>query len=179
MIGTAPYRFIAEHYDRPLVIAGFEPLDILQSLWMVLRQIAEGRCEIENQYRRVVPDDGNGAALDAVARVFELREFFEWRGLGSIDHSGVRHARGLRRASMPSASSPCPTLRIADPEILPVRRGAEGRHQALAVQGLRHRLHAGDAARCADGLLRGRLRRLLPIWRRAPAADRAAGGRAA
>jgi hydrogenase expression/formation protein HypD len=90
VVGAAPFRFVAEYYRRPLVISGFEPLDILQSIWMVLRQLEEGRCEVENQYARIVPADGNGAALRAVAEVFELREFFEWRGLGSIDHSGVR-----------------------------------------------------------------------------------------
>jgi hydrogenase expression/formation protein HypD len=90
VIGTAPYQFIARFYKRPMVIAGFEPLDVLQSIWMVLKQIIEGRCEIENQYARIVPDAGNSPALRAVGRVYELREFFEWRGLGSIDHSGVR-----------------------------------------------------------------------------------------
>ena len=97
VIGTRPYAFIARHYRKPIAIAGFEPLDVLQSLWMVLRQIAEGRCEVENQYGRIVPEDGNAQALAAVAEVFELREFFEWRGLGSIDHSGVRSAAGVRR----------------------------------------------------------------------------------
>ncbi|MFN2644441.1 MAG: hydrogenase formation protein HypD [Burkholderiales bacterium] len=90
VIGTAPYDFVAQRYGKPLVVSGFEPLDVLQSTWMVLRQIAEGRAEIENQYARVVRDEGNGAALEAVLEVYELREFFEWRGLGSIDHSGVR-----------------------------------------------------------------------------------------
>ena len=90
VIGTAPYEFVARFYNKPMVIAGFEPLDILQSVWMVLKQIKENRCEIENQYARVVPAEGNAAALQAVTRVYELREFFEWRGLGSIDHSGVR-----------------------------------------------------------------------------------------
>jgi hydrogenase expression/formation protein HypD len=90
VIGTAPYKFIATFYRRPLVVAGFEPLDILQSIWMVLKQIKEGRAEIENQYARIVPDEGNSPALQAVSRVYELREFFEWRGLGSIDHSGVK-----------------------------------------------------------------------------------------
>jgi hydrogenase expression/formation protein HypD len=113
--GIAPYRFIAEHYRRPLVVAGFEPLDVLHSIWMVLKQIAEGRCEIENQYSRIVPEDGNMPALEAVARVYELREFFEWRGLGSIDHSGVRlresHARfdAERKFAVPN-------IRIADPK---------------------------------------------------------------
>ena len=55
VIGTAPYEFIARHYRKPITIAGFEPLDVLHRAWMVLRQIAEGRCEVENQYGRVVP----------------------------------------------------------------------------------------------------------------------------
>lgn len=90
VIGTEPFDFIARDYNRPLVVAGFEPLDVLHSLWMVLHQLADGRSEIENQYARIVPDNGNAASLAAVAQVFELRDFFEWRGLGSIDHSGVR-----------------------------------------------------------------------------------------
>ena len=90
VIGQAPYHFIAERYKRPLVVAGFEPLDILQTIVMLLEQILDGRAEIENQYSRVVPDGGNDAALGAISKVFELREFFEWRGLGSLDHSGVR-----------------------------------------------------------------------------------------
>lgn len=115
VIGTKPYEFIARRYHRPLVVAGFEPLDILQSLWMVLQQIDQGRCEVENQYRRVVPERGNAAALDAITRVFELREFFEWRGLGSIDHSGIRMRAAYagfdaeRRFSVPN-------LKIADPK---------------------------------------------------------------
>jgi hydrogenase expression/formation protein HypD len=63
VIGTAPYRFIAEHYKKPIVVAGFEPLDILQSIAMVLRQLAEERCVVENQYRRIVPETGNGPGL--------------------------------------------------------------------------------------------------------------------
>ena len=90
VIGSAPYEFIAGHYKRPLVIAGFEPLDILQSMLMVVEQIKAGRAQVENQYKRIVPEQGNSNALQAVGEVFELREFFEWRGLGSIDHSGVR-----------------------------------------------------------------------------------------
>ncbi|MEM9590352.1 MAG: hydrogenase formation protein HypD, partial [Pseudomonadota bacterium] len=81
VIGTTPYNFIADYYKKPLVVAGFEPLDVLHSIWMVLKQIAEGRAEIENQYGRVVPERGNNAALEAVSDVYELREFFEWRGL--------------------------------------------------------------------------------------------------
>ncbi|MCG5242382.1 hydrogenase formation protein HypD [Azospirillum doebereinerae] len=97
VIGLRPYRFIAERYDRPLVVAGFEPLDVLQSVWMLLDQIGRGVALIENQYGRIVPEDGNPQAQAAIAEVFETRAFFEWRGLGSIDESGVairdRYAR--------------------------------------------------------------------------------------
>ena len=89
IIGEKPYQFISTEYQKPLVITGFEPLDILHSIWMVLKQIDENRCEIENQYGRVVREDGNQPALEAIQKVFKLREFFEWRGLGSIDHSGI------------------------------------------------------------------------------------------
>ena len=115
VIGTRPYRFIADHYKRPLVVAGFEPLDVLQSTWMVLKQIAEGRCDIENQYNRIVPEHGNPMALSAVGRVFELREFFEWRGLGSIDHSGVKVRAAYARYDAERKFS-VPAIRIADPK---------------------------------------------------------------
>jgi hydrogenase expression/formation protein HypD len=115
VIGTRPYRFIADHYKRPLVVAGFEPLDVLQSTWMVLKQIAEGRCDIENQYNRIVPENGNPMALSAVGRVFELREFFEWRGLGSIDHSGVKVRAAYARYDAERKFS-VPAIRIADPK---------------------------------------------------------------
>ena len=115
VIGTSPYDFVAQHYRRPLVVTGFEPLDVLQGLWMVLKQIAEGRCEIENQYNRVVPNAGNRAALEAVTKVFELREFFEWRGLGSIDHSGVRLRKAYARFDAEQKFQ-VPAVRIADPK---------------------------------------------------------------
>jgi len=114
VIGAAPYEFIADHYKKPMVVAGFEPLDILQSIWMVLKQIKEGRAEVENQYARIVPYEGNEAALGAVARVYELREHFEWRGLGSIDHSGVRLRETYARFDAERKFA-VPNVRIADP----------------------------------------------------------------
>jgi len=115
VIGTRPFDFIAGHYGKPITIAGFEPLDVLQSMWMVLKQIAEGRAEVENQYTRIVPEDGNAAALDAIGEVFELREFFEWRGLGSIDHSGVRVRDRYARFDAERRFG-VPNLNIADPK---------------------------------------------------------------
>jgi hydrogenase expression/formation protein HypD len=90
VIGTEPYRFVAEEFGKPLVVAGFEPLDLLQAVLMVVERIAEGRAEIANQYARVVPAEGNPAARRAMDAVFTPREAFAWRGLGEIDRSGVR-----------------------------------------------------------------------------------------
>lgn len=115
VIGTGPYDFIANHYKKPIVIAGFEPLDVLHSMWMVLKQLAEGRHEVENQYARIVAENGSDPALQAVQEVFELREFFEWRGLGSIDHSGVR-IREEFAAWDAERKFPVPNLKIADPK---------------------------------------------------------------
>ena len=115
VVGTAPFEFVAEGYRKPMVISGFEPLDVLQSIWMVLKQIQEQRCEIENQYARIVPEDGNTAALHAVAQVYELREFFEWRGLGSIDRSGVRPREAYARYDAERKFA-LPNVKIADPK---------------------------------------------------------------
>jgi hydrogenase expression/formation protein HypD len=115
VIGLRPYDFIAREYGKPIVISGFEPLDLLQSLWMVLKQLAEGRCEVENQYTRIVNASGNPQALAAVNQVFELREFFEWRGLGSIDFSGVRVRERYARFDAERKFS-IPNLKIADPK---------------------------------------------------------------
>ncbi len=90
VIGTEPYNFIAEEFGKPLVVAGFEPLDLLQSVLMVLLQIRDGRAEIENQYARVVPDHGNPVSLAAIDDVYTMRPTFEWRGLGEIDASGLK-----------------------------------------------------------------------------------------
>ncbi|MEL6196217.1 MAG: hydrogenase formation protein HypD [Pseudomonadota bacterium] len=90
VIGTRPYDFIARDYGKPIVVAGFEPLDLLQSVLMVLEQIRDGRAAVENQYARVVPEDGNPVSLAAIEDVYEPRPSFEWRGLGEIDASGVR-----------------------------------------------------------------------------------------
>ncbi|MDP8927848.1 MAG: hydrogenase formation protein HypD [Actinomycetota bacterium] len=90
VIGNRPYRFVPRDYRLPLVTTGFEPLDILQSVAMLLTQIREGRCEIENQYTRIVRDEGNPRALQILAQVFTLRPHFEWRGLGFISQSALR-----------------------------------------------------------------------------------------
>jgi hydrogenase expression/formation protein HypD len=115
VVGEKPFEFIAETYNKPIVVAGFEPLDILQSIWMVLKQLAEKRCSVENQYARIVPAAGNPPGLDAISKVFELREFFEWRGLGSIDHSGVKMRKQYAQFDAEHKFT-VPNIKIADPK---------------------------------------------------------------
>jgi len=90
VIGARPYGFIARDHGKPVVISGFEPLDLLQSIVMILRQLRDGRAEVENQYGRTVPWNGNLPALRVMADVFELRPYFEWRGLGFISQSALK-----------------------------------------------------------------------------------------
>jgi hydrogenase expression/formation protein HypD len=115
VVGLAPFRFVGERYGKPIVVSGFEPLDILQGVAMLLQQRSEGRCEVENQYSRAVPAEGNPRAIEVMSEVFELRPHFEWRGLGFIPQSGLRLNNDYvdfdseRRFTVPG-------VRIADPK---------------------------------------------------------------
>jgi hydrogenase expression/formation protein HypD len=115
VVGNRPYRFVPEKYGKPLVTAGFEPLDILQAIVMLLLQIREGRCEVENQYSRVVRDAGNPRALHILAEVFELRPHFEWRGLGFISQSALRLRPEFAQWDAELHYS-VPGVRVADPK---------------------------------------------------------------
>jgi hydrogenase expression/formation protein HypD len=115
VIGTRCYDFVPRDYGKPLVVSGFEPLDILQSVYMIVRQVVERRAEVENQYSRVVLRDGNAKALEVIFDVFEPRDYFEWRGLGSIPHSGMR-LRKKYAAFDAELKFAVPGLKIADPK---------------------------------------------------------------
>ena len=90
IIGSRPYAHFAEEYRKPVVIAGFEPLDVMQAIRMLVRQVNEGRAEVENEFTRAVTEDGNLKAQALVSEVFELRQAFEWRGLGMVPYSALR-----------------------------------------------------------------------------------------
>jgi hydrogenase expression/formation protein HypD len=90
VIGSRPYEFFAQEYRKPVVIAGFEPLDVMQAVLMLIQQVNQGRCEVENEFSRAVTRDGNAKAQDRVAEVFELRHEFEWRGLGVVPYSALK-----------------------------------------------------------------------------------------
>jgi hydrogenase expression/formation protein HypD len=115
VIGCRPYDWIAKDERKPVVVSGFEPLDILQSIVMLLRQLRKGEARVENQYKRVVPWEGNRAALRAMGEVFELRPYFEWRGLGFISQSALK----IRPSYAQWDSEQCftvPGVRVTDPK---------------------------------------------------------------
>jgi hydrogenase expression/formation protein HypD len=115
VIGCRPYEWIARNEGKPIVVSGFEPVDVLQGIVMLLEQLKAGEAKVENQYRRVVPWEGNKAALKAMAEVFELRHYFEWRGMGFISQSALRIKESYapwdaeKRFAMPG-------VRVTDPK---------------------------------------------------------------
>ncbi len=90
VIGSRPYEYFAREYQKPVVISGFEPLDVLLSIRMLVDQLNSGRATVENQFLRGVTREGNLKAQRLVAEVFELRAEFEWRGLGNVPYSGLK-----------------------------------------------------------------------------------------
>jgi hydrogenase expression/formation protein HypD len=115
VIGCRPYEWIARNERKPIVVSGFEPVDILESIIMILRQLKEGAARVENQYRRVVPWEGNHTALKAIAEVFELRNYFEWRGMGFISQSALRIREEYSDWDA-ERRFPVPGLRVTDPK---------------------------------------------------------------
>ncbi|HMC04537.1 MAG TPA: hydrogenase formation protein HypD [Actinomycetota bacterium] len=115
VIGCKPYEFIARDHRKPLVCAGFEPLDILASIYQLMIQLRDGRCEVENQYTRVVPWDGNLKALQVINEVMELRPYFEWRGLGFISHSALKVREAYAKFDAEEIFK-IPGIRVADPK---------------------------------------------------------------
>jgi hydrogenase expression/formation protein HypD len=115
VVGARPLEFIPADYGMPVVVSGFEPVDILESVLMILRQLHSGASKVENQYARVVPYEGNLRALEVLAEVFELRPHFEWRGLGFISQSGLKLAAGYADLDA-ELRFPVPGVRVADPK---------------------------------------------------------------
>jgi hydrogenase expression/formation protein HypD len=115
VIGCRPYEFIPADYGQPVAVAGFEPLDLLQSIYMLMKQLAEGRREVENQYGRVVLWEGNIRALEIMEQVFELRPYFEWRGLGFISQSALKLSDDFADWDA-ELRFDVPGVRVADPK---------------------------------------------------------------
>ena len=115
VIGNRPYEFISREYGLPIAVSGFEPLDVLQGVYMIMSQLAEGRAEVENQYSRVVREEGNPLALRAIAETMELRTTFEWRGLGFISQSALKLREEFADWDA-EVRYDVPGVRVADPK---------------------------------------------------------------
>ena len=115
VIGLRTYQFIARDYQKPVVISGFEPLDIIQSILMLLKQYQTGKVVVENQYKRVVRPEGNLKSLEVMAQTMELRPYFEWRGLGFITHSALKIRSDFAQWDAEERFE-VPGLQVADPK---------------------------------------------------------------
>jgi hydrogenase expression/formation protein HypD len=150
IIGSRPYEFFAEEYRKPVVIAGFEPLDVMQAIRMLIRQVNEGRAEVENEFSRAVDRNGNLKAQQLVGEVFEMRKHFEWRGLNVLPYSALRIRSQFAEFDAEKRfsiwiTSLCPTTRRAN--VAPSCAASNGRRTANC------------SARCAP-----RKTRLVPAW---------------
>lgn len=115
VIGCRPYEWVAKKENKPIVVSGFEPADILQSIVMLLQQLRGHEAKVENQYKRAVPWEGNRSALKAMAEVFEIRPYFEWRGMGFISQSALR-IRESYAAWDAERRFQVPGVRVTDPK---------------------------------------------------------------
>ncbi len=115
VIGCRPYEFVARDYKKPVVVSGFEPLDLMQSIIMILKQLNAGEPKVENQYARAVSWDGNRAALKVLGEVFELRPYFEWRGLGFISQSALKLSKAFEPWDA-EVKFGVPGIRVTDPK---------------------------------------------------------------
>ena len=161
-MGWTEYEPIAAQYRVPIVVTGFEPVDILEGIALAVRQLEEGRHEVENQYVRAVTRAGTVPARDLVEQVFELADR-KWRGIGEIPRSGLVLRDGVRRLRRGAPVRPGRHRRWRSrPSAAPATccAGTLKPHQCPAFG---TPLHAGAPARRADGLVGGRLRGVLQL----------------
>jgi len=162
VIGTRPYEVFADAYGKPVVISGFEPLDVMQSARMLICQLNEGRAEVENEYIRAVTRDGNRKAQALVAEVMELRERFEWRGLGMVPESALK-IRPRYAAFDAERRFDVPAIEASDVKGCECPSILRGVKRPPRLQTLRQRLHTGKPHGRLHGLVGGGLRCLLEL----------------
>jgi hypothetical protein len=160
VIGSRPYEFFAEEYRKPVVIAGFEPLDVMQAILMLVRQVNEGRAEVENEFTRAVTPRRQPARRRRCGRGVRAARAFEWRGLGECPTARCASARPSP-PSTPSAASASPT---AGADTRPASAAPScAASSARRLQALRHRVHAGEPDGLVHGVVRRRLRGALHL----------------
>ena len=161
-MGYEEYFPIAEKYKVPIVVTGFEPLDILDGILMTVSQLEEGRHEVENQYARATRREGNRPAQERIIEVFEVVNR-QWRGLGEIPASGFQ-LRG--RFQKYDANRRFPFSGVSGARVAGVHQRADSARaqEAARVSGVCGEVHAGKSAGRADGIVGRRVRGLLSLW---------------
>ena len=160
VMGYWQYEPIAARYGVPIVVAGFEPVDLLQGIYLCIKQLEAGVAEVENPYHRMVRRDGNSTAQSLMRQVFAVRTR-RWRGMGAIAESGLDVAPDTR-ASMPAADLVMRWTRL-NVHRMPVGRGAARPSQARRMSCVWYAMYAGTAARGDNGLVGGCLCGLLSV----------------
>jgi hypothetical protein len=163
LLGSRPYEFFAEEYRKPVVIAGFEPLDVMLAIRMLIRQVNEGRAEVENEFSRAVDRNGNLKAQQLVGEVFEMRKHFEWRGLNVLPYSALRIRSQFAEFDAEKRFNP-ELSTCARPQGVRMWRHPARRQTAAGLQTVRHGVHPGKPNRFLHGFLRRRLCRSLHLW---------------
>ena len=162
VIGCRPYEWIARNEGKPVVTSGFEPLDLLQSIVMLLRQLRAGEAKVENQYKRVVPWEGNRAALKAMAEVFRAASLFRVARPGIHLAIGLADSRQVCRMGC-RAALPVPGTRVDRPQSRAMRRSAERCFETRTMQTVWQGVHAGTSHRRAHGFIGGLMRSILQL----------------
>ena len=148
-MGYREYEPIAARYQVPIVITGFEPLDLLEGTLMTVRQLEQGRAEVENQYARAVTRDGNVEAQKMISRVFTIANR-SWRGIGIIPKSGYRLSYEFQEYDAERIFE-VENIQTLEPAICISRPGIEGAQEAARLSGVRQGMHAANAARSHHG----------------------------
>ena len=161
VVGYEDYERVVERHRVPVVITGFEPLDLMEGMLLAVTQLEKGEAKLENQYSRAVRREGNLPAQQVVAEVFEVAHR-QWRGIGEIPVERPEAARGVPRVRRRGALRDRRGTRGGAGRVHQ-RAGAARAEEAARVHGVRHALHAGDAAGGAHGIVGGRVRGLLPL----------------
>ncbi len=158
VMGTEEYPPLCDKYNVPIVVTGFEPLDILEGIRRTVLQLESGRHELENAYPRAVQAEGNPAAKAMLLDVFEVTDR-AWRGIGMIPSSGWRLSEPYRDFDAEHRFAVA-DIHTEESSVCRSRRGAAGPDQAARVRGVRHAVHAAQSAWRHDGFVaRARARR--------------------
>ncbi len=166
IIGTKPYEFLSKDFGMPQVVAGFEPLDLMMGVYMLAKQVREGRAEVENEYSRVVHSDGNPAALRAIAEAFEPTDVV-WRGFPVIAGSGLEVRSGLEahdaRKRYEDLLKPVHDREYSEAKGCRCGEMLRGIAEERGLSAVRQEVHTSDTRWPVHGVPRGQLPHLVQI----------------